>query len=105
MAKKLLSILAVGLSSLGSFPAYSQSFAGKAVNIIVGYSAGGGYDTYSRAIARHMGTYIPGKPAMVVQNMPGAGSAKARSIHLHNRAQGWDRHWCGFPWGNCCSAP
>ena len=77
MAKKLLSILAVGLSSLGSFPAYSQSFAGKAVNIIVGYSAGGGYDTYSRAIARHMGTYIPGKPAMVVQNMPGAGSAKA----------------------------
>jgi tripartite-type tricarboxylate transporter receptor subunit TctC len=77
MAKELLSILVAGLSALGSFPAYSQSFAGKAVNIIVGYSAGGGYDTYSRAIARHMGTYIPGKPAMVVQNMPGAGSAKA----------------------------
>lgn len=77
MDKKLLSFLAVVLSSLGSFPAYSQSFAGKAVNIIVGYSAGGGYDTYSRVIARHMGTSIPGKPAMVVQNMPGAGSAKA----------------------------
>ncbi len=47
--------------------------SGKTVRIIVGASAGGGYDTYSRTIARHMGKHIPGNPAIVVDNMPGAG--------------------------------
>src|SRR5207237_2529114 len=45
----------------------------KTVRIIVGASAGGGYDTYSRTIARHMGKHIPGNPVFVVDNMPGAG--------------------------------
>ncbi len=85
MARKLLFALAAGMSTLGSFPAASQSFSGKVVNVIVGYSAGGGYDTYSRAIARHMGAHIPGKPAMVVQNMPGAGSAKA-AVYIYTIA-------------------
>src|SRR5882724_1854187 len=48
-------------------------YKGKAVRIIVGASAGGGYDTYSRTIARHMGKHIPGNPTFVVDNMPGAG--------------------------------
>lgn len=48
-------------------------YKGKTVRIIVGASAGGGYDTYSRTIARHMGKHIPGNPAIVVDNMPGAG--------------------------------
>jgi len=48
-------------------------YRGKTVRIIVGASAGGGYDTYSRTIARHMGKHIPGNPAIVVDNMPGAG--------------------------------
>jgi len=39
----------------------------------VGVSAGGGYDTYARAISRHIGKYIPGHPAIIVENMPGAG--------------------------------
>ena len=48
-------------------------YKGKSVRIIVGASAGGGYDTYSRTIARHMGKHIPGNPSIVVDNMPGAG--------------------------------
>ena len=48
-------------------------YKGKTVRIIVGASAGGGYDTYSRAIARHMGKHITGNPVFVVDNMPGAG--------------------------------
>lgn len=53
--------------------AQSDFYRGKTVRIIVGASAGGGYDTYSRTIARHMGKHIPGNPAIVVDNMPGAG--------------------------------
>lgn len=77
MTVKPLVVFAMGLFALGGLPAHSQSFSGKHVNVVVGYSAGGGYDTYSRVIARHMGAHIPGKPPIVVQNMPGAGSAKA----------------------------
>jgi len=56
-------------------PASAQDgfYRGKTVRIIVGASAGGGYDTYSRTIARHIGKHIPGNPTFVVENMPGAG--------------------------------
>ena len=49
-------------------------YKNKTVRIIVGGSAGGGYDTYTRAIARHLGKHIPGNPTFVVENMTGAGS-------------------------------
>ncbi|HSK30198.1 MAG TPA: tripartite tricarboxylate transporter substrate-binding protein [Candidatus Limnocylindria bacterium] len=49
-------------------------YKGKTVRIIVGGSAGGGYDTYTRAIARHLGKHVPGNPVFVVENMTGAGS-------------------------------
>ena len=49
----------------------------RTINIVVGSSAGGGYDTYARILARHINRYIPGQPGMVVQNMPGASSLKA----------------------------
>ena len=52
-------------------------YRGRTVTIIVGYSAGGGYDLYARAIARHMGEHIPGEPKIIVSNMPGAGSVAA----------------------------
>jgi hypothetical protein len=59
-------------------PGQAQDFyAGKTVNLIVGYSAGGGYDQYARLLARHLGRFIPGRPAIVVQNMPGAASLNA----------------------------
>jgi len=61
------------LLHLASASAQEGFYKGKTVRIIVGASAGGGYDTYSRTIARHMGKHIPGNPAIVVDNMPGAG--------------------------------
>src|SRR5687767_381298 len=62
-----------------------QFFRGKSINIYVGSSAGGGYDTYARLLARHFSKHIPGQPTIVVQNMPGAGSNKAASF-LYNVA-------------------
>ena len=58
-----------------SIPALAQDafYKGKTVRIIVGAAAGGGYDTYSRIVARHMGKHINGNPTFVVDNMPGAG--------------------------------
>jgi tripartite-type tricarboxylate transporter receptor subunit TctC len=49
-------------------------YAGKTVTLVVGYSAGGGYDIYARMLARHYGRHIPGNPNVIVQNMPGAAS-------------------------------
>jgi tripartite-type tricarboxylate transporter receptor subunit TctC len=60
-------------------------YRGKNLNLIVGYSSGGGYDTYTRILARHLGKHIPGNPAIVVQNMPGAGSLKFAN-YLYNVA-------------------
>ena len=60
-------------------------YKGKNVSVIVGYGPGGGYDVYTRLVARHMGKYIPGNPNMVVQNMPGAGSLVAAN-YLYNVA-------------------
>ncbi|MBX9774247.1 MAG: hypothetical protein K2Y71_07515 [Xanthobacteraceae bacterium] len=62
-----------------------QFFRGRTINIYVGSSAGGGYDTYGRLLARHFSRHIPGQPTIVVQNMPGAGSNKAAS-YLFNVA-------------------
>jgi tripartite-type tricarboxylate transporter receptor subunit TctC len=52
-------------------------YKGKTVTLLVGGSAGGGYDTLGRAIARYIGHHIPGDPSIVVQNMPGAGGLVA----------------------------
>ncbi len=49
-------------------------YAGKTVRIVVGFSAGGGFDAYARAISRHMSRHIPGNPTIIVENMAGAGS-------------------------------
>jgi tripartite-type tricarboxylate transporter receptor subunit TctC len=75
-------LLLAALVGLAAAPANAQDavadfYRGKQVDIIVGSTAGGGYDTYARLIARHMSDHMPGKPDIVVQNMPGAGSGKA----------------------------
>src|SRR5436190_3564157 len=57
--------------------AVAEFYRGKTVNIIVGYSAGGGYDLYARALARHMPRHLPGNPTMIVQNLAGGGSVNA----------------------------
>ena len=52
-------------------------YKGKTVQVVVGYGAGGGYDLHARLLARHLGRHLPGRPTVVVQNMPGAGSLRA----------------------------
>lgn len=52
-------------------------YAGKSIDLLIGAPPAGGYDIYARAIARHLGRHIPGQPAIVAKNMPGAGSARA----------------------------
>ena len=64
--------------SMCAAPAIAQDsvadfYKGRQISMIVGSSAGGGYDTYTRLIARHIGRHIPGNPAIVVSNQPGAG--------------------------------
>ena len=73
-------VLTLAVLTLAS-PARAQSvedfYRGKTVTILVGFTAGGGYDLYARLVGRHIGRHIPGNPSVVVQNMPGAGSMKA----------------------------
>jgi tripartite-type tricarboxylate transporter receptor subunit TctC len=72
-------VVAVALLAIGPLPvASAQSpadfYKGKTIDLYIGYSAGGGYDVYARALARHMGRFIPGNPTILAKNMPGAGS-------------------------------
>src|SRR3970040_1311249 len=67
-------------------PAQESFFKGKTMRIVVGFSAGGGFDTYSRAIGRHMGKHIPGNPTIIVENMTGAGSLIAAN-YIYNSAK------------------
>ena len=55
----------------------AEFYKGKQINLVVGYGPGGGYDVYARVVGRHIGKHIPGRPAVVVQNMPGAGSLRS----------------------------
>src|SRR5262245_30231491 len=57
--------------------ANEESFAGKRIQMVIGWDVGGGYDVYARLLARHLGKHIPGSPTIVPQNMPGAGSRVA----------------------------
>ncbi len=78
--------LAVGLlfvAVVGSVAAAQAPFAGRTVTILVGNPPGGGYDRFARLVARHLPRYLPGSPAVVVQNMPGAGGIVAAN-HLYN---------------------
>jgi len=73
-------IVVLIISSLGAAGANANQhefYNGKTLKIIVGYAPGGGYDFYARLLARYMGKYIPGNPAFIVENMPGAGSLAA----------------------------
>ncbi len=63
-----------------------QFYKGRTIDLIVGYAPGGGYDAYTRLLSRHMSRHIPGKPALTVKNMPGAGSLKAAN-YLYNVAK------------------
>lgn len=85
-----LSVLIVAIACVAvlncALNAAQPPFEAKTIRIVVGFSAGGGFDAYSRAIARHMGKHIPGNPAIVVENMTGAGSIVAAN-HLYRIAK------------------
>jgi len=70
-------------------PAGAQGVAdfyrGRNVILVIGFSAGGGYDLYARLLARHLGKHIPGQPSIVPQNREGAGSERA-TLYLYNAA-------------------
>ena len=85
---QLFCLLAVmGVTFLSSGAAAADDFySGKTVRIVVGFSAGGGFDTYARAMARHMGKHIPGNPTFIVENMTGAGSLIAAN-HVYKVAK------------------
>ena len=83
---KIMHILAAALLACAMTPARAAEFSeGKVATIIVGFTPGGTYDQMARLYARHMPRFLPGKPTIVVQNMPGAGSLVA-TTHLANTA-------------------
>ncbi|HTF91541.1 MAG TPA: hypothetical protein VK632_00780, partial [Verrucomicrobiae bacterium] len=77
MQERLTSIYVTAiLLLLGAVrPAFAQEpfYKGKTIRMIVATSAGGGFDVYTRTLARHIGKHVPGQPAITVENMPGAG--------------------------------
>ena len=76
-----------GFSTWGvSAGAQEPFYQGKTIRLIVGLAPGGGYDLYSRTIARQMGKHIPGNPTIVVENMDGAGSMIAAN-HMYKAAK------------------
>ena len=84
--------LTLGLLAAGSFvgSAHAQSavetfYKGKILDLYIGFTSGGTYDTYSRLVAQFMGDHIPGKPKIVPKQMVGAGS-RAAATHIFNIA-------------------
>jgi tripartite-type tricarboxylate transporter receptor subunit TctC len=74
---------------LSPIPASAQApagfYAGKTVNMIIGFGPGGGYDLWARTLARHIGKHLPGNPTVLPQNLDGAGSFRAAN-YIYNVA-------------------
>jgi tripartite-type tricarboxylate transporter receptor subunit TctC len=70
------SAIALAFIAIGTAPARAQAsdLTGRQVSVIIGFGVGSGYDTWGRVVQRHIGKYLPGRPTVVPQNMPGAGS-------------------------------
>ena len=86
---KLLMATFVGLAlvaGVASTGAADEFYKGKTIRFIVGFNAGGGFDTYTRAVSRHMGKHIAGNPSTVVENKPGAGSLITANF-IYNKAK------------------
>jgi len=79
-------VTAVVAAPVVAAPADPASFyKGRSIQLLIGFSPTGGYDTYARALARHMGKHIPGNPNILPQNMPGAGGLKVAN-YIYNVA-------------------
>ncbi len=75
-AAVLCGILFGEAQALAQSQSVADFYKGKSVDLMIGYSAGGGYDVYARLVARHLGKHIPGNPSVVPRNMDGAGSLR-----------------------------
>src|SRR5258706_889113 len=79
-------ILALSLQAAPALADPVEDFyRGRTVTLVIGYSVAGGYDSYARVVARHLGNHIPGHPSVLPQNMEGAGSLRAAN-YLYNAA-------------------
>jgi tripartite-type tricarboxylate transporter receptor subunit TctC len=76
----------LALLPLESASASEGFYKGKSITFIIGSAPGGGYDIYSRLLASHIGQHLEGRPNVVPQNMPGAGSIRAAN-YLYNAAR------------------
>ena len=86
MAAMRIGAAAVALAMMATpAAAQAQSLAGKTVQVIIGFGSGSGFDLWGRLVARHIGRHLPGNPAVVPQNMPGAGGLGAVNL-IYNRA-------------------
>lgn len=75
---RFLGLCAAAVLACHMAPAMAaESYAGARISVVVGYSPGGGYDDYARLLSEYLGRQIPGQPAIIVQNMPGAASLKS----------------------------
>src|SRR5258705_11400104 len=83
-ARLACALVAASLAPVGHARA-QDDFRGKTITIVASFEAGGPYDFYSRLIARHLGAHLPGAPAVIVQNMPGAGGLRGAN-YLYNVA-------------------
>jgi tripartite-type tricarboxylate transporter receptor subunit TctC len=83
---KILLATIIILTAIAMRASGQEFYSNKTIRIVVGFSPGGGMDIYARAIGRHLGKNIPGKPTVFVENMPGAGSLIAAN-YLYNQAK------------------
>jgi tripartite-type tricarboxylate transporter receptor subunit TctC len=81
----MAALLALSPTSFCHAQSPADFYRGKTIELDIGLSVGGGYDAYARMLARTMGKYIPGNPAIVPRNMEGAGSMRLAN-HLYNTA-------------------
>src|SRR5262249_17460029 len=79
----LMATVLVALAAGGNASAAEPFYKGKSITFVIGSGVGGGYDTYSRLVAAHLGQHLDGRPSIVPQNMPGAGSIRAAN-YLYN---------------------
>jgi len=73
----IVCIAALLILATGTWAADAPFYKGKTIRIVVGYSPGGGFDTFSRLVGRNLGAHLPGNPSVIVVNMPGAASMVA----------------------------
>jgi tripartite-type tricarboxylate transporter receptor subunit TctC len=69
--------LSLGMTAPVRADDVADFYRGKRISLVIGYGTGGGYDLYARMLGRFLGDHIPGKPTIIAQNMPGAGSRGA----------------------------